>query len=235
MGEQEAVFIIGHVMDKKTSFTSFHEMVCFYEEHLQAGLLKEIEICRKVVASDAFSDAEKAEIILMGGHQWRLMSHHKERNEAIDRLKDAAPWERHACTSFEDVYKVVYDAVADVKYVGPLAWYDAAKRAACCCGCEPDRWVYLNSGARAGARALLGDERVSCSAKKIETAAFRKYFPTLSAMHIENLLCIMKAFFKKGGIKLDVEVFFMCGCCLRWTCSKELKEKILTLFPELAD
>lgn len=212
----------------KKSFYGFPDMVDFYQSVLQQSLLEELKICRNIVHSEQFSDWERAEIILMGGHQWRLAAGKMTcwRNTAIERLEAAALWKR-SYKDFEEVYDVVCKTIADVKYVGPLAWYDVAKRLAYCCGLEPMKLVYLCSGAKSGAKALLGDKQVK--GDKMEAVLFGKYFPGLSAMHLENILCIMKHVFKDGKVDKDAEI--SVGCCLRWTCSKELRDKYEKLFP----
>ena len=80
----------------KTSFKTFDEMVRCYESVCSAMKQQELLHCRVVMDSDDFTDAERAKIFLMGGHQWRLTNRYNatHRAAAIETLTNAALWEK---------------------------------------------------------------------------------------------------------------------------------------------
>lgn len=208
----------------KTSFKTFDEMVRCYESVCSAMKQQELLHCRVVMDSDDFTDAERAEILLMGGHQWRLANRNNaaHRAAAIETLTNAALWKKNY-QDFEELYATVEKTISQLHQIGPLACYDVAMRIGHCIGCNPERMVYLQSGALKGGMALLGTK---ASGRMVATETFQAFFPGLSALDIEDLLCIMKAHFKKGGVNPDVEGNFRVGNCYRWTCSPELRDKI---------
>lgn len=192
--------------------STFPELVRLYESDLQLPLLKELALCRAVVAS-SIDNSRKAEILLLGGHQWHLALHPDELKQIVDKLAETKLWER-PYSNFEEVYEAVAAAIGAMRYVGDLTLYDVAKRIGFCCGHEPEQ-VYLHGGARVGARNLLGVTRLY--GKKQSVGQFGEFFPTLSALHIENILCIAKELFAKGriceGKSLDPEKFcYRCSC-----------------------
>lgn len=198
-------------------FSTFEELVGFYESYLQLPLLKELAVCH-AAANSSFDNRRKAEILLMGGHQWHLKMHSTQQGHIIEKLAETKLWERDDL-NFEEIYMAVVEAIGGIRYAGELTLYDVAKRIGSCCGREPEQ-VYLHSGARIGAKRLLGIERLSYN--KLSVDVFRNYFPTLSALHIENILCIFKSYFKKGAIDKDVEENFS-RCCFK--CYFEIPEE----------
>ena len=178
------------------SFSTLAEMAAYYQSELRSPLDREFALCRAVVASSALTDAEKAEALLMGGHQRRLRSYPAARDRAVGTLTKAALWKR-TYADFEQLYAAVSEAIADVPHVGPLALYDTAKRIGHCCGCEPKRLVYLAADGHKGAKRLLGLPRMG---RIVEAETFGRYFPGLSAIDLENVLCIMNLLFVPGGV-----------------------------------
>ena len=204
----------------RLKFSTFEELVGFYESDLQLPLLKELALCRAAVKLP-LDNRRKAEILLMGGHQWHLniRKRAEAKNDIIEKLAETKLWERKY-TCFEDIYKDVVKAVDGILYAGALTRYDVAKRIGFCCGVEPEQ-VYLHSGARIGAKRLLGIERLSGDTLPVEK--FHKFFPTLSALHIENLLCIAKDLFAEGRICEDKELDSDI-CCFK--CYFEIPEEL---------
>ena len=195
----------------KKKFNSLSEMIQFYESDLQQPLLQELELCRKVVLSSKVDDSKKAEVLLMGGHQWHLNLRPTEKEGIINTLKDAKLWKCNY-TDFEDVYDKVVNTIGDLEYVGFLTCYDVAKRIGFCCGHEPECFVYLHSGARKGAKNLLNIPRLS--GNTMDKMRFATLLPGLSALHIENFLCIMKDIFVDGKINQEAEIDSN-KCCFR--------------------
>ena len=202
----------------KHRFSTFEELVGFYESDLQLPLLKEQALCRAAVKLP-LDNRRKAEILLMGGHQWHLKMHQTEQGDIIGKLAETKLWER-PYSNFEEVYKAVVEAIGKIRYAGKLTRYDVAKRIGFCCGVEPEQ-VYLHSGARIGAKRLLGIQRLSDDTLPVKR--FNKFFPTLSALHIENLLCIAKELFAKGRICEDKELDSDI-CCFK--CYFEIPEEL---------
>ena len=204
----------------KHRFSTFEELVGFYESDLQLPLLKELALCRAAVKLP-LDNRRKAEILLMGGHQWHLniRKRAKAKDHIIGQLEESKLWERKY-TNFEEVYEAVAAAIGATRYVGDLTLYDVAKRIGFCCGHEPEQ-VYLHGGARVGARNLLGVTRLY--GKKKSVGQFGKFFPTLSALHIENILCIAKELFAKGRICEDKELDSDI-CCFK--CYFEIPEEL---------
>lgn len=204
----------------KRKFSTFEELVGFYESYLQLPLLKELALCRAAVKLP-LDNRRKAEILLMGGHQWHLniRKRAEAKDHIIGQLAESKLWERKY-SDFEAIYKDVVDTVGGMRYVRALTLYDVAKRIGFYCGVEPERYVYLHSGALVGAQKLLGIEQLNDN--KLPVDAFRKYFPTLSALHIENILCIFKSYFKKDAVDNNVEENFKT-CCFR--CYFEISEE----------
>ena len=94
-------------------------------------------------------------------------------------------------------------------------------------GIEPVKYVYACKGAQTGGERLLG-RKIGKKTSKIE---FDPYFPALSAMHIENILCIMKEFFILGGIDTSQEKNFS-ECKLKMYCNQSLEKKVKKHFPQ---
>ena len=178
-------------------------MIHYYESHFQQILLCELEECLKVVRSSEVTDQNKAETVLMGAHQWHLIRRPTKKDIIINTLSETRLWDGKY-VDFEDVYRAVVDTIGHLEQVGPLTCYDVAKRIAYCCGIEPKRYVYLQRGARVGAMRLLNLSRLSNYC--METSHFEAILPGLSALHIENFLCIMKDNFNAGKVNEESEI-----------------------------
>lgn len=203
----------------KRKFSTFEELAGFYDAELQQPLLRELAICR-AAANSNLDESKKAEILLMGGHQWHLNIHPEAKGNIIKKLAASRLWER-SYSDFETVYQNVVDVIGDMPYAGALTVYDVAKRIGHCCGVEPERFVYLHSGAGKGTKKLLGINRLNDN--KLPVDEFQKYFPAMSALHIENMLCIFKSYFKKGAVDNDVEENLK-RCCFK--CWFEIPDEI---------
>ena len=210
----------------KKSFYNLQELVDFYNIHFAPLLNSEVQICKCVADSNLFNDDEKAEVILMWAHQWRLNYHPIERDIIITKLALDKPWKK-SFKDFEDVYDYIEKEYRPLKWVGDLTIYDLAKRIGYIVGIEPVTYVYACTGAQKGGERLLG-RTIGKKTPKIE---FDPYFPNLSAMHIENILCIMKEFFIPGGIDTSQEKNFR-ECKLKMFCNESLEEKVRKHFPQ---
>ena len=99
---------------------------------------------------------------------------------------------------FEDLYAEVEKAIGGIDQIGLLVLYDTAKMIGHALGVEPLNYVYTQSGAKTGAKTLLGVKRMG---RRMPTSAFSKYFPGEKSIYIEDMLCIYKDYFCKGGAK----------------------------------
>jgi hypothetical protein len=92
-----------------------------------------------------------------------------------------------ACCSFDELLRVVSDAIADIHGIGALTIYDIACRIGAFLKLEPKR-IYLHAGTRAGARAIGLGRGVNVLEIDELPPAFRR----LTACQIEDCLCIYK-------------------------------------------
>lgn len=210
----------------KKRFSNFKELIDFYNINFAPLLNSEVQVCKNVADSNYFTDDEKAETILMWAHQWRLNHHPIERDIIIRKLAFDKPWLK-SYKDFEEVYEYINNEYRPLKWVGDLNIYDLAKRIGYIVGIEPVKNVYACTGAQKGGERLLGRN----IGKKTPKIDFDPYFPTLSAMHIENILCIMKDFFIPGGIDISQEKNFR-ECKLKMYCNESLEEKVKKHIPQ---
>lgn len=109
--------------------------------------------------------------------------------------------------NFEQLYGAVEKLIGSEKGIGDLMLYDIARMIGYSMQPTvlPVKLVYLQSGAKTGAKTLLGLKRVG---RTLPTSAFYNYFPTEDSQHIEDILCIYKKDFE--------DVFFVAktivGC-----------------------
>jgi hypothetical protein len=93
----------------------------------------------------------------------------------------------NACQSFDELIKMVKDAIGDVDGIGALMVYDTACRIGAFLRLEPER-IYLHAGTRNGANAIglgHGHDFLELDELPIE-------FHSLRAAEIEDCLCIYK-------------------------------------------
>lgn len=96
-----------------------------------------------------------------------------------------------ACNSFEDVFRLVSDALDGVRGAGEMLIYDTTDRLALRLGLAPDR-VYLHAGTAEGAKAL---KLVGRGVRSIDLAQLPAPLRVLSAREAEDVLCIYKSVF----------------------------------------
>ena len=177
---------------KKIEFVirKFDDISTAYHLHAGHGMRLELRIINAILAS-SLSNADKAEMVLMGGHQHRLQTAkaYQSRRLMISKIETAALWTcNYAGKTFEDLYQDVEHTIAGCKYAGQMTKYDIAKRIGTVVGLQPTNYVYLHGGTLEGARRLLGNR--SMKEGCYDVANFKPYFPTLKAMEIEDVLCI---------------------------------------------
>ena len=182
-------------------FHSLEELVDFYNEYYSDWVSNEITRCSNIINSND-CDCLKAEYLLAcSSHQHYLAYDLENKQKAVKIIRDRKFWQ-HEFNDFEELYYKVRKSLIDVSNIGDLAVYDVAKRIGGILGIEPEKYVYLASGAKEGAENLLGYKIKDYRLPKEE---FDKYFSTLSPIHIENILCILKKYFIKDGIDTTKE------------------------------
>lgn len=202
-----------------TSFNDFKSLVGFYNQHLRTPMHNELEVCDILLKSDHFTDREKAEILILGGHQRRLVqmqSLNNLREKAIDILAANAPWKKRY-KSFEDLFREIKMLVCifDLDYIGPLTIYDIAKRQSRYLNCYPKEFVYAWRHSLTGAMNLLKND-INLSKNKqaiIPTSIFSPYFLGLDSIDVENILCIMCKCFSYHKVvttSITIDINFKC-------------------------
>ncbi len=95
---------------------------------------------------------------------------------------------------FEQLFQRVQKAIGSIRGIGDLAVYDAALRIGARLGKLPER-VYLQCGARVGARALGIDARH----RSLPMDVFPAEFCRLEPWEVEDVLCIYAEQLAKAG------------------------------------
>ena len=98
---------------------------------------------------------------------------------------------------FESLYQEVERLIGSEKNVGLLMLYDISRMIGYALQPQvlPKDFVYLQSGAKIGAKRLLGLNRLG---RKLPVEVFKRFFPNEDSQHIEDILCIYKDAFKDG-------------------------------------
>lgn len=195
------------------SFSTFEEMIAVYLQSGFIGLEAELDFFRKLGAKNDVSDAIKAEAVLTGYHQ-RYLNFGKAKpfkDVAMARLVSSQLWNK-SFVNFEMLYDAVSDSLKNISYIKDITKYDVAKRIGAMLGNEiqPQKFVYIQNGAKIGAEALL-EKSISKDVFRLSVEEFTPYFRSLSATHIENILCIMKDYFVAEGIQsCETDKFNVC-------------------------
>lgn len=195
------------------SFSTFEEMIAVYLQSGFIGLEAELDFFRKLGAKSDVSDAIKAEAVLTGYHQRYLNFRNTKpfKNVAMARLASSQLWNK-SFVNFEMLYDAVSDSLKNISYIKDITKYDVAKRIGAMLENEiqPQKFVYIQNGAKIGAEALL-EKSISKDIFRLSVEEFTPYFRSLSATHIENILCIMKDYFVAEGIKsCETDKFNVC-------------------------
>ncbi len=117
-------------------------------------------------------------------------------NAIVDRLTDIDILHREY-GDFEHLHKTVEDAIGNIKGIGGLMLYDIARMIGYALRpvIVPQARVYLNRGAKEGAKHLLKLDRIG---KFLPIESFTEFFPNTESQYIEDILCIYKEDFKSG-------------------------------------
>lgn len=214
----------------------FTSLVTIYQTHYAINLQNELKLVAHVANDPSFTDVEKATFILMASSHQDCMNYPNRkngRNQAISALAQSKLWTKSFPT-FEDLYAQVCQTLTDPatgKYIygiGSLALYDVAKRigASLAQPVYPSAYVYLNAGAMKGAKNLFPQQKLS---DRMSTALFQPYFPSLSSLEIEDLLCITKGMISNGHV-----VAQSCAAPKPWG-PTDFYHRSMQDFPDLRD
>ena len=181
--------------------TTFEDVIKVYSQCYASGLSKELDYFREL-GKLTDMDAEKIAMDLVAGSHQRYLNFSTAvnyRDEAVRKLAEAKLWDKNF-SNFESLYDAVCEVMKDIPYIKDLVKYDVAKRIGVMLIPEvaPESFVYIQNGAKVGAKNLLGKN--FDDVKKLPKSCFESFFPNLSSVHIENILCIMKDYFTPKGV-----------------------------------
>ena len=178
------------------SFSCLQDLVNLYIEYGQEGMNRELTIMSLALSSNQFSATEKAEIYLMGGHQWYLNLYPSEKDLIIKALAEEQFWTLHPSkfgNNFEKLHKYISERILkhhQCKRVGALTLYDLCKRLSGILHILPEDYIYQHAGSHEGIKKLLSVERFTTKPVLIKTVP--KCLQPLGALYVEDFLCVMK-------------------------------------------
>ena len=150
----------------------------------------------------AGTDVTKRDVLecCLTGNHFRALHLTKAQKSQIKKNAVNALMNAHILSfpggDFEALYDDVEKAIGGINQIGLLVLYDTTKMIGHVLGIEPVNYVYTQSGAKIGAKKLLGMKRMG---KRVPTSAFAKLFPGEKSIYIEDMLCIYKKYFRNGG------------------------------------
>ena len=205
------------------AISTFEGVIKEYNQSYAGGLKKELDHYRQL-SKIANVNAEKiAKELLTGSHQRYLnFSQAKAfKDQAARKLAEAKLWDK-SFPDFESLYDAVCDTIEGIPYIKDLVKYDVTKRLGVMFTPEiaPKDYVYIQNGAKIGAEKLLGAsfDGVRC----IPRSRLEPFFPDLSSVDIENILCIMKDYFCLEAVCMQQsDVVVLCDCDFDYDCLKD--------------
>jgi len=171
---------------------SRHDLDAIIRKYRRDNLPKasrELAAFRAMSFDDAVSHASLAERFDSRRNRWLRYDHQRR----IPRLSLAhvhrklrkAPLK--GCSTFDDLFSVVHEAISEIPKIGELMVYDTALRIGANLGLEPER-VYLHAGTRVGARKL----GIAAGTPWILRRDLPEPLRALPAWQAEDILCIFK-------------------------------------------
>lgn len=219
-------------------FHTLEDAIRVYKQYCKPAQDLEVAVAKAIYTQlgNGFTEAELAEYLLCGSHQWpfRMPCNQQKRANAISALVTAKLWNRQY-KDFEDLHNTVIREIGSCKGVGLLTRYDIAKKMSGIFNppVYPDK-VYLQSGALKGAFILTGDSKYTKAPQQVEVKVFEPYLTDLSSIDIENFLCIFKSVLVKGGVDPNIpSVPFCCEFDPR-ELNPQLRDKVMALAKQLA-
>ena len=190
-------------MKMRKVITTFEEVIEVYSQRYASGLNKELGYFREL-GKLTDMNAEKISMDLVNGSHQRYLNFPAAiayRDEAVRKLAEAKLWDKNF-SDFESLYDAVCEVMKGIPYIKDLVKYDVSKRLSVMLTPEvaPESFVYIQNGAKVGAKKLLG--KSLDDVKRLPKSCFELFFPNLSSVHIENILCIMKDYFTLEGVSI---------------------------------
>jgi hypothetical protein len=168
----------------RKSVQSFADIVRVYREFFRKGLADENTFLKKLDFDAALKTSALCELEdgKRMAHQYRLKA--RVLRAAHAKLRKAS---LQSCSSFDELFRTVEEAIGELAGIGPLTVYDISFRLGVYLDLHPEK-IYLHAGTRQGARVLgLGAGADSIDVKDVPVALRR-----LTAAEIEDCLCIFK-------------------------------------------
>lgn len=218
-------------------FSTLADAIKAYNDECKQAQVRELILAKEIFArlGNGFTEAELAEYLLCGSHQWpfRMPCNQQKRANAISALVTAKLWNRQY-KDFEDLHNTVIREIGSCKGVGLLTRYDIAKKMSGIFNppVYPDK-VYLQSGALKGTFILTGDAKYTKAPQLEKVESFDPYLTGLSSIDIENFLCIFKSVLVKGGVNPTIPLKpFCCELHVR-NLNPDLQKKVRALAKQL--
>ena len=179
-----------------------------YQKGNYPGMMDEMNAVKRLYQQKGKTD-EVLRACIKGGHQWCLPN--ARIDQAVIALRQFDFDKKY--DDFEEVYDCVKKLIGQMPSVcGRLTLYDTTRKLAYLLNPSifPKNFVYVARGARDGAKYVLGINRMNSSVFRLPIADFRKLFPGISSMEIEDILCI---YFHEGKFKGNlITVPVTVGC-----------------------
>jgi hypothetical protein len=119
--------------------------------------------------------------------------HHQRRSKTtlmeVESVLQEGAEELRDCETFHELHELIDGKIGSISDVGPLLVYDAATAIGASLGLNPDR-IYVHSGTRDGAKAILGP-KIS-GRKTISRTELPRAFMRLRCWEVEDCLCSYK-------------------------------------------
>lgn len=177
------------------SFDRLDNALCYYQAELLPVLLLELHICKRALDPALnFSNAQIAQLFVSGGHQQRIPK--KDVSAALERFPHL--WTA-VYTSFEALYDDVKRCLYQIHRCGELTCYDVAKRIGYIRGLLPEKVFICSTTVQTAAENFLG--RTLSFGCQLPVSEFAGLEP-LTALEIENFLCIFSEYLVCGGIRM---------------------------------
>ena len=124
-------------------------------------------------------------------HQWWI-----KKTPKFKKRVEAALLTHHILTQKYTSFDDLYDTLRKKKISsGELFIYDLTRRISHCLQLRPSKYVYLHNGAKDGAEELNRRGKITLPngwSVRVDISVFRKIFPNMDSIDIENVLCIYK-------------------------------------------
>lgn len=175
------------------------EAIRYYQTELLPVQLTELNICSRALdPALGFSDKEIAEIFVSGWHQKRI----PKKDVISDLVRFPHLWTA-VYSSFKALYGDVTRCLEETYRCGYLTYYDIAKRIGHIRGLQPEEVCICSDTVQTAAENFLGKKGLSLGTR-LPVSDFAALKP-LTAIEIENFLCVFSDYLVCGGIHMPAE------------------------------